>query len=473
MNLHRYFRGVTQPVQTCVVGVGGFGRSFLAQGLRVPLMQARIGIDLDPQAVAEVFASLGVERARIRVCGDAQAARQAWEEGCFIAAPDLATVIDLPIDVVVEATGHPEAGARHARMAVLADKHVALVTKEVDSVAGPILAHMAAERGKVVTPVDGDQPSLLIGLITWAQMLGFEIVAAGKSSEYDMVFEPDTEHMQSNGRRVAVPGFGQWFDMAGRSVAECAAARARCASALPQRAVPDMCELTVVANATGFMPDCAGLHAPIARIPEVADCFAPVEQGGLLQGTQRLDVFHCLRTADQISFAGGVFVVVRCEDAATWEMLREKGHLLSRDGGLATLYLPRHLLGLEAATSVVGAVMGDSTGGLAPRPCVDVVARATADLPAGTVLRAYGHHHSIDDVAGEMLPAAPLGANTPVPYYLVADRRLARPVTRGSFIVQDDLVLEEDSVLLALRKAQDARFFADGASRGGNGALGG
>ena len=80
-------------------------------------------------------------------------------------------------------SGNPEAGARHGRLAIEAGHHLVLVSKEVDSVVGPYLAAYARRHGKVVTPVDGDQPSLLIGLITWAQTLGFEILAAGKSSE--------------------------------------------------------------------------------------------------------------------------------------------------------------------------------------------------------------------------------------------------------------------------------------------------
>ena len=48
---------------------------------------------------------------------------------------------------------------------------------------------MAAARGKIVTPVDGDQPSLLIALVSWAEVLGFDIVSAGKSSEYDFVYD--------------------------------------------------------------------------------------------------------------------------------------------------------------------------------------------------------------------------------------------------------------------------------------------
>ena len=43
--------------------------------------------------------------------------------------------------------------------------------------------------GCVVTPVDGDQPSLLLGLVTWAQRIGFTVLAAGKASEYDFVVD--------------------------------------------------------------------------------------------------------------------------------------------------------------------------------------------------------------------------------------------------------------------------------------------
>ena len=78
--------------------------------------------------------------------------------------------------------------------------------------------------------------------------------------------------------------------------------------------MPDLCELTIVANATGFVADRPDLHAPAARIPEVADLFAPREAAGLLAGARRLDVFHHLRAPDEASFAGGVFIVVRCDD---------------------------------------------------------------------------------------------------------------------------------------------------------------
>jgi predicted homoserine dehydrogenase-like protein len=219
--------------------------------------------------------------------------------------------------------------------------------------------------------------------------------------------------------------------------------------------------MLIVGNATGLTADRADFHAPLARIAEVPTMFATAAEGGLLAADRRLDVFNCLRAPDEISFAGGVFVIVRCEDRATWGMLREKGHILGRDGATAMIWLPRHLLGLEAATSVLeAAVLGRSSGSDDPEPHLDLAARAVADIAAGTVLTASGHHHSIANVSGIIVPGAPLGPGVPIPFYLAANRRLLRAVAKGATILCGDVELDETSVLLDLRRQQDRAFFS-------------
>lgn len=460
MNFHDYYATAQRPVETCVVGAGGFGRSFLAQGLRVPLMRARIAIDVESSIAAAGFTALGVSVEDIAQCATVDEAHSAWAAGKFIAAADLAIVAGLPIDVVVEATGNPEAGARNSLLAIEAGHHLVVVSKEVDSVIGPYLAHLGRQRGKVVTPVDGDQPSLLIGLVTWAQTLGFDITAAGKSSEYDFVYDEAAGTMTCDGTIVSMPGFSSHWDLGSRSVAAIVDARARACAALPQRAVPDLCELLVVANSTGFLPDRVDLHAPIARISEVPSILGPREEGGLLTQNGVLDVFHCLRRPDEASFAGGVFVIIRCDDRVTWDLLAAKGHVISRDGQRAMIYLPRHLLGLEAATSVLdAAIHGRSSGAQSPQPRLDLVARATRCLPAGTRLSMGGHHHTMDGTRAELQPACPLDAANPVPFYLAANRRLTRDIEAGTAINFGDIEVDPASVLLDLRRQQDAWFF--------------
>jgi predicted homoserine dehydrogenase-like protein len=461
MNLHSFYARAERAVECCVIGTGGFGQTFITQAGRVPLLNARVAVDIAAETAAKAFLNAGVEARRIRTCRTAAEAAAAWAAGDHIAASDFAIVAELPFDVVVEATGRPEPGARHCRLAIEAGKHVALISKEVDSVIGPGLAHAARARGCVVTCVDGDQPSLLINLVSWAEVIGLDIVCAGKASEYDFVFDPASFRIESNGRLGSAPDLAAHWALGNRSAAELAAARAAALSDFPQRAVPDLCELGVVANATGLIPDRADFHVPVARPVEVPSLFSQHGDGGLLSGERRIDVFHCLRRPDEASFAGGVFVVVRCNDRLSWDMLQQKGHVVSRTGATAMMYLPRHILGLEAATSVLdAAVHGLSGYGSDYRPRLDLVAVATADLAAGTTLSMGGHHHKIDHVGAELRPAAPLTPTAAAPFYLAADRRLTRSVRKGEAILVGDIEIAGESQLWALRQSQDAAFFA-------------
>ncbi len=322
-------------------------------------------------------------------------------EGDYIAANDLAMVSELPFDVMVEATGRPVAAARHAMLAIEAEKHIALVTKELDSVVGPGLKKLAADRGRVVTTVDGDQPSLLIGLISWAEVLGFDLIAAGKSSEYDFVFDASTGHLESNENPPDCSALAAHWTLGSRATSMRSSRRGErlrlrfpsapfrtCASSWSLRMRPGFSRIGRIST------------PPSPASAKYRRFFPHREGGGILSGERRLDVFHCLRTADEISFAGGVFVVIRCDDAKTWEMLAQKGHIVSRTGATAMVFMPRHLLGLEAATSILDAAIHNVSGyGNDYRPRFDLVAVATQDLPAGMTAhdgRPSSHHRGHD-----------------------------------------------------------------------------
>ncbi|WP_285294334.1 NAD(P)H-dependent oxidoreductase [Aureimonas altamirensis] len=463
MNAHNRFSRASRPIEVALVGAGAFGRSLLGQGRRMALMNVRVAVDVTAERAADAFRAVGWDAGQIVVCHSRAEAQAAWKAGHCVAAGRLADILSLPVDIVVEASGHAEAGAAHALASLDAGKHVGLVTKETDSVVGPYLAWHARELGLVCTPVDGDQPALLIALVTWAETLGLPILAAGKSSEYDFVIDAATGSLSSESRTVSAPGFVDAMALGTGPAAELVSQRAALAHALPQLAVPDLCELAVVANATGLTPDRPAFHAPIARIAEVPSLFDTTAMGGLLSGERRIDVFNCLRTPQDISFAGGVFVVVRCEDAETWAVLAQKGHTVSRSGEAAMLWLPRHLLGLEAPISLLDAVVNGVSVAGEPRPVVDLVGRARRRLEAGALLEAEGHHHTIDGVGPELVEARPLAADRALPYYLLSGRRLKRDIPAGAPVTMADVTLDESAPLLVLRRRQDAHFFAHGA----------
>ena len=110
MNFHTYYKDA-EPVATCLVGTGDFGRSFIAQSQRMALVSTRIAVDVDAVRAATSVAAAGVPAAQVAICATASEARAAWDSGKIIATSDIALALDLPVDIVIEATGAPEAGA--------------------------------------------------------------------------------------------------------------------------------------------------------------------------------------------------------------------------------------------------------------------------------------------------------------------------------------------------------------------------
>jgi predicted homoserine dehydrogenase-like protein len=223
--------------------------------------------------------------------------------------------------------------------------------------------------------------------------------------------------------------------------------------------VPDLCEMGIVANHTGLLPDRASLHAPIARTIELPTLFRPRAQGGLLGGTGRVDMFNCLRRADELSFAGGVFVVVEAPDAATGRLFAAKGMPTCPEHRHVLLHNPVHLLGGEAAMSVLSAAqLGCSTGGHEVKPRVDLVAHAARDLEPGEMLT-MGARHEVSGLGYGLEPARALAEDAPLPYYLAVGGRVRRTVRAGQPLRCGDVDVAANSTLLRLRKAQDERFF--------------
>ena len=181
--------------------------------------------------------------------------------------------------------------------------------------------------------------------------------------------------------------------------------------------------------------------------------------GGLFDAPGRLDIFNCFRRPDEASMAGGVFIVVECKDKKSWQVLKAKGHPCSRNDRYAALYHPAHLLGVETGTSVLAAaLMKHATGGGNLRPLCDLCGRAVRDLPKGTVLDMGGHPHTIDGVEGVLNPAAAIGPDAALPFYLLSHRTLCRDVPAGKLITLGDLDMPEESTLLRLRREQDKAF---------------
>ncbi len=457
-----FTRPADKPVKACLMGAGEFGASFLFQAQDMPHMEVPAVCTRTVQRAVEAYKQAGISESKIKICETAEEARKAYGDGFFVVSANFSILTGLPLDILVESSGAPESSAAAAEEAINNGMHVIMVSKETESVVGSILARKAKEKNLVYTTGDGDQPSLLIGLISWGRALGLNIVGAGKSSEYDFVYDPEEKKIICEGQKkiISSPGMADQWLMGKRPAAEVVAARASMLTELSMRSVPDLCEMMVVANATGLLPDNPVFHAPVARMSEMPDLFCPVADGGLFeQPGGRLDIFNCLRRPDEVSMAGGVFIIVECKDRKSWKVLEAKGHPVSRNGKYAAIYNPAHLLGVETGTSVLAAaIMGHATGGGNLRPLCDLHGRAAMDLKKGHILSMGGHHHTIDAVEAFIGKAEAVAPGSPLPFYLFSQLELVRDVSAGRVICYDDVRMPENSTLLRLRLEQDKVF---------------
>ncbi len=435
-----------------VVGAnGGFGYSFLAQ---IPLMasiQLKVVCDLDVAESVRVLTELGYDPARFKICRTPKEMQGAKEHpDAIIILDDSTFLASTDIDVLVESTGAPEQSASIAEACLLQDISVCMVSKETDSVVGPYLYRLAKERDLVYTTVNGDQPANLIQLFTWAKTLGLEIIVAGKSSEYDFVYDPETKEFSYLGRNEQIQELAKHWHLNGPDTLEM---RKKILSGYPQSAVPDYCEMNVVSNIIGFLPACDAMHYPICRIEELAEVFLPSEEGGILEKAGVVDVFINLRRPDEASFAGGVFVIVSCHNDQVWQLLQEKGHVVGRNRKYACMYLPYHFMGVEAPISVLLAGLKGFSSSAGCSYVSKMIGKTSRDFKKGEILEMKGHHHVIEGIEVALVPYDSVEKDI-VPFYLAAGKVLLEDVPAGTYIQESMIDLDGSTLYRMLANEQ-------------------
>jgi predicted homoserine dehydrogenase-like protein len=420
------------PVRVAITGAnGGYARTLLSQLARIDAIEIAALCDLDTAKAHELWAELGNAPDTLVELGS-------QGTGDTVLTDDLDSLLEVPFDVLVEATGNPARGYAVARDTIEAGRHVVMVSKEVDSVAATDLLAAARAKGVGYTLAGGDQPANLLSLVSAMRLLGLEIVAVGKSSEYDLIYDPATGVLQQLDQQWHIPALAGELVL-GDDVAVTLARRDEAVRDVPRRATADACEMAVVAANAGFVPETERLRYPVARPAELADIYALAEDGGIITGTARIDVFSALRLPGEASFAGGVFVVVRTTDEVTWQTLQGKGHVVSRNGRYACLYLPYHFMGVETPLTILSlARAGISTGYRVPQGDVVLAGRARGAIAAGTVLAMGGHHHDVENVDPVLVRRADVGDDV-APLYLASFATVTRDLAAGELLTLRDL----------------------------------
>ncbi len=433
MNLYRMLMKRAEdarPVRAGLIGAGKFGSMFLAQAAKTEGLEVSVIADLDAGRAREACARVGWPEELIA------ATRITEDSAALIAAPE--------VEVVIDATGSPAAGIRHARACVAEGKHLVMVNVEADALAGPLLAQEAERAGLVYSLAYGDQPALICEMVDWARACGFSVVAAGKGTKYLPSYHnmtPDTvwDHYGISPEAAAAGGmnpkmFNSFMDGTKSGI-----------------------EMAAVANATGLTAPPDGLAFPPSDVDQLPQILRPKAEGGWLHHKGQVEVVACdQRDGSTIprNLRWGVYVVFEASGDYAARCFKEYGLATDETGRYAALYKPYHLIGLELGISVASAALrGEATG--APTGFrADVVAVAKRDLKAGESLDGEGGY----TVWGRIMPAEDSLAQDGLPLGLAQDVKLKAPVAQGAVLRWSDVEANETAEPVRVRRELEQAF---------------
>ncbi|HLO76292.1 MAG TPA: Gfo/Idh/MocA family oxidoreductase [Magnetospirillum sp.] len=424
-----------QPVRVGLIGAGKFGTMFLAQARRTPGLHVAAVADIDPDRAptALALAQWQPAKAVARSLADALDGGGTW-----VTADPLALFENHGLDVLVEATSHPGPGIRHAQAAIERGVHVVMVNLAADSLAGPLLALRARERGVVYSLAYGDHPALICELVDWAQACGLEVAAAGRGIRWLPGYQGATP--ESVWRYCGITP----------ERARASGMDAQVLTSLVDGSRAAM-ELAAVANATGLKPPPAGIQTPPCGTSDLARIFKPGWDGGLLSDFGQVELASSLERDGRAVANGlhrGAFVTFRTSSEFATQCFPEYGLPTDDDCQYAARWRSHQLVGMETGVSVASAaLLGMPTG--SPRDFVaDVVAVAKTDLKAGVALDGAGGFTTW----GKLLSAEDAVRQGFLPLALTYGAVLARPIAAGRVLTWNDVTLPDDEPMVAIRR---------------------
>ncbi|MBN1583511.1 MAG: hypothetical protein JXA89_22570 [Anaerolineae bacterium] len=457
------FHRVQEPatVRAGLIGAGQFGTPIVTQAPLIPRLDIPVVADINVKAGQQAHLKAGYAQEDIAVCENRAAALRALETGKRVVLQDALLMMNLPLDVIATATRSPGAGAAYALEAINHGKHVVMIDKEADSVVGPILKHLADSAGVVFTTDDGDEPGLVMGLVSWARALGLRVLCGGNL--HGCLYDPATASVTSRGRTVQVPEKDRWAleRIPAGEASRYAETRRRTFTdwRVDEECGDPLAHMAVLANGTGLLPDVPAGHRPVVRYLELPEVLCPVKDGGILQTQGVVDIPAILYRADEPNPGGGVFIVVANDDVVSRDIMIQKGAIANSRRTAMMLYRPYHLCGAETAMSILCAgLLHVPTGSAEVLPRVDIVATTARDFQAGEILGSSGTLGWNRDLRASLVPAFPLSDTDPVPFFMLEENRLIKDVPAGTTITMNMIAPPTRSALWSLRRQQDTHF---------------
>lgn len=412
------------PIRVGLVGAGQMGTGLISQVEKMTGVQVAAVADVMPGRAQAAYVESDVPADRVEVIEDnLERAGAAIANGKRVATHHSDFLVQIPhLDIIVEATGIPEVGARVCEAAILAGRHVVNMNVEADATIGYYLWRLAEENDVVYSLAAGDEPGSIKELFDFAETLGFEIVTVGKgkNNPLDRTANPDTQAEKAHKNEMAAKMLTSFVD-----------------------GTKTMVEMTSIGNGVGYAPEVRGAYGPRVTVAELAKVFVPKADGGIFETKYHVDY----AVGD---VAPGVFVIITTDQP---KIIKDLRYLrLNGHGNYWALYRPYHLANLETPITIVNVALDGHATLVTKRPPVcETVTVAKRDLKAGEKVDALGGY----TVYGIIDQAASAQAEGLLPLGLAVGARLVRDVAMGTPLRYSDVELDATQTIVRLRQEQD------------------
>ncbi|MCK4203917.1 1-deoxy-D-ribulose 5-phosphate reductoisomerase [Brucella pituitosa] len=416
-----------KPIRIGLIGAGEMGTDIVTQVARMPGIEVgALSARRLPNTFKAVRTAYGDDD-NAREANSESAMTSAIESGKIAVTGDNDLILSNPlIDVIIDATGIPEVGAETGIKAIEHGKHLVMMNVEADVTIGPYLKAQADKHGVIYSLGAGDEPSSCMELIEFVSALGYEVVSAGKGKNNPLNFDaiPDDYQEEADRRNMNVRLLVEFIDGS-----------------------KTMVEMAAIANATGLVPDIAGMHGPRAAIDQLSSTLIPQADGGVLTKSGVVDY------SIGKGVSPGVFVVAKMDHPRLNERLED---LKIGKGPYFTFHRPYHLTSLEVPLTVARAVLhGKSDMVPLPKPVAEVCAVAKKDMKPGEKLDAIGQYC----YRSWIMTTPEARAAKAIPCGLLQNGTVTAPIKKGELITYANAAPQPGSKIAELRALQDKMIY--------------
>lgn len=416
-----------KPIRIGLIGAGEMGTDIVTQVARMPGIEVgALSARRLPNTFKAVRTAYGDEE-NAQEANSESAMTRAIEGGKIAVTGDNDLILSNPlIDVIIDATGIPEVGAETGIKAIENGKHLVMMNVEADVTIGPYLKAQADKHGVIYSLGAGDEPSSCMELIEFVSALGYEVVSAGKGKNNPLNFDaiPDDYQAEADRRNMNVRLLVEFIDGS-----------------------KTMVEMAAIANATGLVPDIAGMHGPRAAIDQLSSTLIPQADGGVLTKSGVVDY------SIGKGVSPGVFVVAKMDHPRLNERLED---LKIGKGPYFTFHRPYHLTSLEVPLTVARAVLhGKSDMVPLPKPVAEVCAVAKKDMQPGDRLDAIGQYC----YRSWIMTTPEARSAKAIPCGLLQNGTVTAAIKKGELITYANAAPQPGSKIAELRALQDKMIY--------------